>query len=652
VAAGQADPVAFQISGSPLTLTPTPLAATVPAGTQATHALRLVDHSGQAVDYSITLGNTELQGVGNTYEWADSDMPQGPPYTWTDISSTGTLLTTVSDSDDESELVPLSFQFPFYGTSYTEIHVSSNGYITVGQGSLEYENTALPGSGAPGNLIAAFFDDLDPSAGGDIYFLDQGGKCIVQFEEVELLDVSGTLTFQIVLHADGRIEYFYKSLSGTLDSATVGIQNQLQDVGLTVVHSAPYLKDQLAVRFIPGGHWFEVGPFSGTLAAGQGVDLQGVFKAFGLTSGLMEGTLTLDHTHPDQEPIELEVTMRVNPGAPEVVLVQPAAPVVALQGEALVLKAEAEDESGIITKVEFYAGSSKVGEVTSAPYEVNWTNLPTGTFQLTARAYDDLGTPGSSQAVALQVLADADHDGLADAWELQHFGNLTHGGEGDHDGDGISDRDEYLQGTSPRDYFNGQTPKVLMVSGNNQIGGAGAALAAPLVVKVTTAAGVPIAAAPVRFAVAGGNGTVQGAAGSSAIYSTTTNAQGLAQAVFIQGTLPLNRIIAGVLSDPVVSVSFSAYTTSGLAGGGGYGDPNSPPNPGGGGEALQSPGIEPDLDAHRRPQWHVGVGRGLRSHKTHHPVEHRRFRASVHPGAQGERWSMAVCSTGLGHGGS
>ncbi|WP_256200616.1 Ig-like domain-containing protein, partial [Verrucomicrobium spinosum] len=165
----------------------------------------------------------------------------------------------------------------------------------------------------------------------------------------------------------------------------------------------------------------------------------------------------------------------VNPGAPSVVLVEPVAPTVALQWQTLALKAEAEDESGIITRVEFYAGTTKVGEDSTAPYQLNWSNLPVGTFQLTARAYDDLGTPGDSQAVTLQVLADTDRDGLADAWELQHFGDLVHNGGGDEDEDQRSNLDEYLQGTSPRDFFNGDTPRVLLVSGNNQTGGVGGA---------------------------------------------------------------------------------------------------------------------------------------------------------------------------------
>jgi len=50
-----------------------------------------------------------------------------------------------------------------------------------------------------------------------------------------------------------------------------------------------------------------------------------------------------------------------------------------------------------------------------------------------------------------QILCvDTDGDGMGDAWELQHFGNLTTAGVGtDHDHDGQSDAAEYAADTDP-----------------------------------------------------------------------------------------------------------------------------------------------------------------------------------------------------------
>jgi hypothetical protein len=53
--------------------------------------------------------------------------------------------------------------------------------------------------------------------------------------------------------------------------------------------------------------------------------------------------------------------------------------------------------------------------------------------------------------VAPLSILDSDGDGMDDAWERAHFGDLTHNGSGDSDGDGASDWLESKMGTDPMD---------------------------------------------------------------------------------------------------------------------------------------------------------------------------------------------------------
>jgi len=65
--------------------------------------------------------------------------------------------------------------------------------------------------------------------------------------------------------------------------------------------------------------------------------------------------------------------------------------------------ATASDSDGTVAKVEFYSGTTKLGEDTTAPYGVTWSGVAAGTYTLTARATDDLGARTTSAASTITV---------------------------------------------------------------------------------------------------------------------------------------------------------------------------------------------------------------------------------------------------------
>ncbi len=69
----------------------------------------------------------------------------------------------------------------------------------------------------------------------------------------------------------------------------------------------------------------------------------------------------------------------------------------------LQIQAVVGDSDGTVVKVEFYAGSQKVGEATSAPYSVTWANVLPGNYRLFARAIDNLGGATDSNPVTVTV---------------------------------------------------------------------------------------------------------------------------------------------------------------------------------------------------------------------------------------------------------
>ena len=71
------------------------------------------------------------------------------------------------------------------------------------------------------------------------------------------------------------------------------------------------------------------------------------------------------------------------------------------------LSATAGESGGTIAKVDFFSGTTQVGESTGAPYQFVWSGVAAGAYTLTAVATDTLGVTGTSNAVAVTVVAPA-----------------------------------------------------------------------------------------------------------------------------------------------------------------------------------------------------------------------------------------------------
>ena len=90
---------------------------------------------------------------------------------------------------------------------------------------------------------------------------------------------------------------------------------------------------------------------------------------------------------------------------PSVTLTSPSGGTTIPAHGSVTLTASAGDPDGAIARVDFFAGSTLIGGATSAPYTAVWTNVPAGTYTLTAVATDDRFASTTSSAVPIAIVS-------------------------------------------------------------------------------------------------------------------------------------------------------------------------------------------------------------------------------------------------------
>lgn len=213
------------------------------------------------------------------YKWIDSDEPNGPAFEWNDIATTGTELTnwlptgTFGAKDEGySGPVAIPFQFKYYDIPKTQLFVSSNGAILFAAPTANmFTNAQIPTAAAPNDMLAPFWDDLDGTNGGNVYYKAEGNRLIIQYNNWPRYSTTGSaLTFQVVLYSNGRIMFYYKTMtSATMNSATIGIENGDGSTGLSLAYNSIYAKNNHAVKFSADPEWLSTNSMGGSLTSGN-----------------------------------------------------------------------------------------------------------------------------------------------------------------------------------------------------------------------------------------------------------------------------------------------------------------------------------------------------------------------------------------------
>jgi chitinase len=91
--------------------------------------------------------------------------------------------------------------------------------------------------------------------------------------------------------------------------------------------------------------------------------------------------------------------------APIVAITAPVAGAQIQAGSNLQITASANDADGAVSNVEFFRNGIRIARDTRAPFAVTWSNVPAGTYTLTAIATDNARSATTSSAISITVAA-------------------------------------------------------------------------------------------------------------------------------------------------------------------------------------------------------------------------------------------------------
>lgn len=417
---------------------------------QATVPLVLTNHTGQPINFSVVIPND-----GKTDYDLKNSVNDRVPFVWEDISQTGTHLDSLSDADDSSEQIGLTqFVFPFFGHNYSSVYVSSNGLITFDTDDNSYNNEALPSDSAPPSMIAALWDDLNAGAGGDIYYLNESDRLIVQFQDIERYAGDGVFTFQVILYATGKIELRYLRVEGVSDSCTIGVQDSTQANGLQVAFDESYLQENLAVVLSPTNRFLDVSPRIGSVPPNGEIQLQAQLSAALVNVGTHTTMATVYNDGPNASleiPASLTVVVPPLNSATSLEITSPPNGSSAWEGQTVPLIAHVNDPDNAISRVSFRNGPTFLGDASpigEGDFELTSATVTAGSNAIAAEAINQFGDHVLAAGVTVTGKPDRDEDGdgLLDSQE-EALG--TSGSNADSDGDGVNDGDEIARGTDP-----------------------------------------------------------------------------------------------------------------------------------------------------------------------------------------------------------
>ena len=291
-----------------------------------------VDVDSFSIEMSANQTLTESFVITNTLE-GEADLEYNiseSEYKWIDSNETGNSNWITLDqptqvvfdhNDDAANPIDLGFNFPFYNGSYNQCTINPNGWVGFGGDSNAWDNSSLPASDIPSPAIFGFWDDLNPvnnanssDMSGYVYYQQFENSFVIFFDQVAHWvgsgSVTGSYTFQIVLHSNGNIDLNYQNMTGDINSATIGVQGSDTDY-IQIAYNANYTEPNMSSYILPPSDWFSLSDLTGTISPGNSDIIDINIDTSGLTEGVYFDIISIETNDYDNSSINIPFTLNV-----------------------------------------------------------------------------------------------------------------------------------------------------------------------------------------------------------------------------------------------------------------------------------------------------------------------------------------------------
>ncbi len=221
-------------------------AITAPPQMKITNNIAVIEDDGSLIlpPNKFDLNNSSLLFIpdGNTYRLSRGDIAFSKDYGTRIEEFLGIDDAPLDNANNGYYRLSLAAQpFSYFGISYAEIFIGTNGFVTFTRGDTTGRTSAaMLAQDMP--RLAPLWADLDVSENGGIYFNRLADALLITWDKAPQAQYSSPSTFQLRLFNDGRIAFVYKKVK--VRNALIGLSpgysaSEAQSLDFSTVQSEP-----------------------------------------------------------------------------------------------------------------------------------------------------------------------------------------------------------------------------------------------------------------------------------------------------------------------------------------------------------------------------------------------------------------------------